>query len=295
MLRQSLISNEQLALQVKLALEEDIQSGDVTASLIPTDKLVSADLFAREQAILCGQDWVNETFKQLDSDVKINWQANDSDRINPDQIICTFIGSAQSILTAERTAINFLQTLSGTATETNRYVNEIAETQAKVLDTRKTIPGLRLAQKYAVACGGGMNHRVGLYDMILIKENHIEAAGSIEQALELADEKIQNNFISDDFPIEIEVETLKELHAALNAGAKRILLDNMSNDTLFEAVKINNSFSQDNNTEAAKLEASGNVSIESIKDIALTGVDFISIGGITKHLHAIDFSLRFRD
>ncbi len=294
MLRQTLISDQQLSEQVKLALQEDIQTGDVTASLIPADKQITADLFSREQAVLCGQDWVKQTFAQLNPDVKILWQANDADKITPDQIICSFTGSARSILTAERTAINFLQTLSGTATETKKYVEAIKDTDTKILDTRKTIPGLRLAQKYAVSCGGGINHRIGLYDMILIKENHIEAAGSIEQALNLAQQKIRNNLTGDSFPIEIEVETLKELHAALDAGAKRILLDNMSNDTLIEAVKINKLFSDDNKTAAATLEASGNVSLDTINGIAQTGVDFISIGGITKHLTAVDFSLRFR-
>lgn len=294
MLRQNLISDEQLALQVKLALEEDIQTGDVTASLISSDKQATADLFSNDVAVLCGQDWVKQTFTQLDPDIKISWQANDAEQINPDQIVCSFTGSARSILTAERTAINFLQTLSGTATATQQYVDVIKDSDAKILDTRKTIPGLRLAQKYAVSCGGGLNHRIGLYDMVLIKENHIEAAGSIEEALALAQKKTQNNLSAESFPIEIEVETLKELHAALNAGAKRILLDNMSNDTLIEAVKINKLYSKDNNTEAASLEASGNVSLDTINEIAQTGVDFISIGGITKHLTAVDFSLRFR-
>lgn len=294
MLRQTLITDEQLANQVMLALDEDIQSGDITASLIPLDKQITADLFSRETAILCGRDWLNETFAQLDSEVKINWQANDGDEIKPDQIICTLTGSAQSILTAERTAINFLQTLSGTATETKKYVEAIKDTDTQILDTRKTIPGLRLAQKYAVTCGGGTNHRVGLYDMILIKENHIESAGSIETALNKAFTVVEESS-SDDIAIEIEVETLDELHQALNAGAQRMLLDNMSNDTLIEAVKINQQFSSDNDTPAAKLEASGNVELNTINEIALTGVDYISIGALTKHLNAVDFSLRFRE
>lgn len=294
MLRQTLITDEQLANQVMLALDEDIQSGDITASLIPLDKQITADLFSRETAILCGRDWLNETFAQLDSEVKINWQANDGDEIKPDQIICTLTGSAQSILTAERTAINFLQTLSGTATETKKYVEAIKDTDTQILDTRKTIPGLRLAQKYAVTCGGGTNHRIGLYDMILIKENHIESAGSIETALNKAFTVAEGNS-SDDIAIEIEIETLDELHQALNAGAQRMLLDNMSNDTLIEAVKINQQFSSDNDIPAAKLEASGNVELNTINEIALTGVDYISIGALTKHLNAVDFSLRFRE
>lgn len=293
MLRQTLITDEQLANQVMLALDEDIQSGDITASLIPLDKQVTADLFSRETAILCGRDWLNETFAQLDSEVKINWQANDGDEIKPDQIICTLTGSAQSILTSERTAINFLQTLSGTATETRKYVEAIKDTDTQILDTRKTIPGLRLAQKYAVTCGGGTNHRIGLFDMILIKENHIESTGSIETALNKAFTVAEGNS-SDDIAIEIEIETLDELHQALNAGAQRMLLDNMSNDTLIEAVKISQQFSSDNDTPAAKLEASGNVELNTIKEIALTGVDYISIGALTKHLNAVDFSLRFR-
>lgn len=294
MLRQSLVSDEQLAAQVKLALDEDIQTGDVTALLIPEEAEATADLFSREHAVLCGQDWVKQTFAQLDPEIKIDWLANDGDELNPDQIVCSFTGSARSILTAERTAINFLQTLSATATTTKKYVDAIQDNDTKILDTRKTIPGLRLAQKYAVSCGGGINHRTGLFDMILIKENHIEATGSIEQALKLAQEKIKNNLNDEPLPIEIEVETLKELHTALNSGAKRILLDNMSNDTLIEAVKINKQFGDDNETEAATLEASGNVSLENINGIAQTGVDFISIGAITKHINAIDFSLRFR-
>jgi len=289
--RTNIISDKQLSEQVKTALLEDIGSGDITAALIPTDKDITADLFCRENAILSGQDWFNETFTQLDPEIKIQWQANDSDNINPDQIVCTLSGSAQNILTAERTAINFLQTLSGTATATREYVDSISDTSAQILDTRKTIPGLRLAQKYAVACGGGLNHRIGLYDMILIKENHIASAGSIEQAVKTA----QETRLSDDIEIEVEIETLNELQQALAAGAKRMLLDNMSNDTLIEAVKINNQFTKDNNTEAAKLEASGNVSLDTINGIAQTGVDFISIGGLTKHLKAVDFSLRFRD
>ncbi len=286
MLRHELINDEQLFAQVQLALEEDIQSGDVTASLIPADKIITADLFAKEMAILCGKDWFNQAFKQLDPEIKIHWQANDADKITPDQIICSLSGSAQNILTAERTAINFLQTLSGTATVTKHYVDTIKETSTKILDTRKTIPGLRLAQKYAVNCGGGVNHRVGLYDMILIKENHIEAAGSIEAALYAALQK--------ELPVEIEVETLEELQQALQAGAQRILLDNMNNDTLKLAVILNRQFSEDKQTDAAILEASGNVSFETIEAIAETGVDYISIGSLTKHLTAVDFSLRFR-
>ncbi|VAW91974.1 Quinolinate phosphoribosyltransferase [decarboxylating] [hydrothermal vent metagenome] len=287
MLRNELINDEQLLAQVQLALDEDIQSGDVTASLIPADKEVIADLFCRETAVLCGKDWLTETFKQLDEEIKVHWQANDTDEIKPDQIVCTISGSARTILSGERTAINFLQTLSGTATTTRNYVDVIKGSNANILDTRKTIPGLRLAQKYAVSCGGGINHRIGLYDMILIKENHIEAAGSIEAALNTA---LQKNL-----PVEIEVETLKELQQALEAGAQRILLDNMSTDTLTLAVTINQQFSEDNQVDAAKLEASGNVSLETIKAIAKTGVDYISVGGLTKHLNAVDFSLRFRE
>ncbi len=286
MLRNELISDEQLSIQVQQALDEDIQSGDVTASLIPADKEVVADLFCNEIAVLCGKDWLTETFKQLDPEIKIHWQANDAEKIKPDQIVCTISGSARSILTGERTAINFLQTLSGTATQTQRYVDAIKDSNANILDTRKTIPGLRLAQKYAVCCGGGVNHRIGLHDMILIKENHIEAAGSIEAAL--------NTALQKSLPVEIEVETLKELKQALEAGAQRILLDNMNNDTLILAVTINQQFSEDSQIDAAKLEASGNVSLESIKEIAATGVDYISVGGLTKHLNAVDFSLRFR-
>ena len=290
-LRSQLISDEQLAEQVSLALQEDIGDGDVTASLIPVTKTITADLFCRENATLCGQDWFNLAFKQLDPAIKISWQAKDGDAIKPDQIVCTLTGSAQTILTGERTAINFLQTLSGTATQTRIFVDMVNDTDTQILDTRKTIPGLRLAQKYAVNCGGGSNHRIGLYDMILIKENHIGAAGSIKEAVKQARLKM----LQHELPIGVEVETLDELHQALDAGVKRVLLDNMSNDTLIEAVKINQQFSKDNNTEAAKLEASGNVSLQTINGIAKTGVDYISVGALTKHLTAVDFSLRFRD
>lgn len=289
--RTNLISDEQLTEQVELALKEDIGEGDVTASFIPVNKMITADLFSRETATLCGQDWFNLVFKQLNPEVKIDWQANDGDIIKPDQIVCTLTGPAQTILTGERTAINFLQTLSGTATQTRVYVDAVNDTEAQILDTRKTIPGLRLAQKYAVNCGGGENHRIGLYDMVLIKENHIGAAGSIKDAVKQCSLKMPHS----DLPIEVEVETLDELHQALDVGIKRILLDNMSNDTLVEAVKINQQFSNDNNTDAAKLEASGNVSLDTINGIAKTGVDYISIGTLTKNLTAVDFSLRFRN
>jgi len=278
MLRHELINDEQLFAQVQLALEEDIQSGDVTASLIPADKIITADLFARETAILCGKDWFNQAFKQVDPEIKIHWQANDTNKIIPDQIICSLSGSAQNILTAERTAINFLQTLSGTATTTKHYVDTIKETQAKILDTRKTIPGLRLAQKYAVTCGGGHNHRIGLYDAILIKENHIIAAGSIKQATA----SMRKQFPK--LKIETEVESLEEFQQALDAGVDRVLLDNFEIEKLKQAVAINNN--------QVELEASGGVTDETIQQIAATGVDYISVGAITKHLNALDLSLR---
>ncbi len=264
--------------QVKLALEEDVGSSDVTASLLDQNKTATAELVCREPAVLCGAGWFNEVFNQLDSSITINWRANDGDVIVGNQVLCTVQGPAHTILTGERTALNFLQTLSGTATLTRQYVDAIGESTAKLLDTRKTIPGLRLAQKYAVTCGGGQNHRIGLYDMILIKENHIISCGSIANAIRQVSEK------HPDLPLEIEVETLTELEEAMNAGAKRILLDNFDTATLKQAVEMT--------AGQAELEASGNITLENIAEIAKTGVDYISTGAITKHIKAIDLSLR---
>lgn len=263
---------------VRLALQEDIGSGDVSAELLPEQKQNTAMLICRENAILAGQPWFNEVFRQLDSSIKVEWHFQDSDSLTPDSVVCEITGDSRLILTGERTAMNFLQTLSATATVTHEYVQTIAQTQCKILDTRKTIPGLREAQKYAVVCGGGENHRRGLYDAVLLKENHIAAAGSITQLVKSAKQRYRH------IKIQIEVESLDELNEALDAGTEFILLDNFSNDELKQAVSINNG--------KATLEASGGYDLNSIKATALTGVDYISIGALTKHVKAVDFSLR---
>jgi nicotinate-nucleotide pyrophosphorylase (carboxylating) len=270
------INQDDISANVKTALAEDVGNGDVTAELIPEDALASATLISRENAILAGCKWFDEVFKQLDQNVSVTWGVADGDVISPDQTLCSINGPARSLLTGERTAINFLQTISATATTVASYVDTIKDTKAKILDTRKTIPGLRLAQKYAVACGGGVNHRIGLYDAILIKENHILAAGSISEAVKQA--KLKN------LPVEVEVESLPELEEALSAKADQILLDNFDLIQLVEAVNINQN--------QAKLEASGNIDNDSLRAIAKTGVDYISIGALTKHIRAIDFSMR---
>lgn len=265
---------------VRLALEEDIGSGDVTCELIAKNSISSATIITREDAIICGIDWFNETFMQLDDSIQINWLVQDGDKVSSGQLLCELTGSTRVLLTGERTALNFLQTLSATASLANQYANAIKSTQTKVLDTRKTIPGLRLAQKYAVACGGGTNHRVGLYDAILIKENHIMGAGSIQQAVESARQ------LQPELSIEVEVETLDELQQALDANVERALLDNFTITQLKQAVELNNN--------KIELEASGNVTLDTISVIAETGVDFISSGAITKDIKALDLSMRFK-
>jgi len=265
--------------QVALALAEDIGNGDVTAQLIPDNKLADARLICREPAIICGTEWVSEVFNQLDSAIQIDWNCHDGDKIQSNQEICRLHGSARHLLTGERTALNFLQTLSATATQAHEYVVAVEGTGCRILDTRKTIPGLRLAQKYAVRCGGAYNHRTGLYDMVLIKENHIIAAGSIEAAVATA------RRLSPDIPVEVEVENLQELQQALDADVDRILLDNMDISTLTQAVQMTN--------KRIPLEASGGVTLKTARDIAQTGVDYISIGSITKHIRATDLSMRF--
>lgn len=273
------IPEQYIQQQVKQALAEDIGNGDVTAKLVPAEQTVSAQVVCREAMTLCGRAWFDEVFLQLNSAINIKWNASDGAGIESNQILCTVQGNARSILTGERTALNFLQTLSGTATITNKYVNAITGTNCKILDTRKTIPNLRLAQKYAVSCGGGKNHRIGLYDAILIKENHIAAAGSISSAAHQARMDYPDLFL------EVEVETLDELREAIEAGANRVLLDNMNIDTLKEAVEINQN--------RLELEASGGIDLTNIRQVAETGVDYISIGSLTKHLHAIDLSMVF--
>lgn len=265
------------------ALAEDLGSGDLTARLIPAESRVSAGIHARENAVMAGRPWVDEVFRQLDPGIRLDWRHDDGDRIAKNSLVCRVIGPARAILSGERTALNFLQTLSATATITAGYVAAIAGTAARILDTRKTIPGLRHAQKYAVRCGGGMNHRMGLFDAILIKENHIQSAGSIEKALAAATESAR------DVAIEIEVESLQELRQALKAGAKRLLLDDFTLDDLRSAVKIN----RDEGSPPAELEASGGLTLEQLRAVAATGVDCISVGAITKNVRAIDLSMRF--
>jgi nicotinate-nucleotide pyrophosphorylase (carboxylating) len=262
---------------VAYALKEDVGSGDLTAELIANEAQTKASVISREKAILCGIAWFNEVYKQLDNSININWLVADGDQLTANQSICKITGSARNLLTGERTALNFLQTLSSTATMTNELVILISNLNTQILDTRKTLPGLRKAQKYAVLCGGGLNHRMGLYDAILIKENHIFAAGNISEAARKA--KNQN------VPLEIEVETLDELQQALAINVDSILLDNFSLEDLHKAVAKAKG--------KAKLEASGNINKENLRSIAETGVDFISIGSLTKHVHAIDFSMRF--
>jgi nicotinate-nucleotide pyrophosphorylase (carboxylating) len=264
--------------QVETALAEDIGDGDVTAALIPGGSIATARVISRELAVLSGSDWVSEVFQQLDPRVKIKWQATDGETISPDQTIFTLTGPARSLLTGERTALNFLQLLSGTATRCRSYADSVASTGVKLLDTRKTIPGLRTAQKYAVTCGGCYNHRMGLYDAFLIKENHIAACGSIEKAIQAARRS------SPEKAVEIEVESLEELEQALSAHSDIIMLDNFKLETLYQAVEMTNG--------QAKLEASGNITSVTLHPIAETGVDYISIGALTKDCKAIDLSMK---
>ena len=269
---------------VAAALAEDVGAGDLTASLIDADAVVGAQILARESLVVCGEDWVNEVFRQLDESIIVDWYVGDGGRAESGDIICKLVGPARALLTGERTALNFLQTLSATATTTARFVAAVEGTGSRILDTRKTIPGLRLAQKYAVTCGGGHNHRVGLFDAILIKENHIKTAGSITAALEAARSS------GEDVPIEVEVENHDELLEALDAGADRILLDNFSLPDLQQAVATNREYGY----VAAELEASGNVTLDTIRDIAMTGVNYISTGALTKNVRAADLSMLFR-
>ena len=264
---------------IELALKEDVGSGDISALLIDENKLLRTRLLVREEAILCGTAWFEQAFKQCDEGIHLDWQAQDGDRVSAESVVCRISGPARAILTAERTALNFLQTLSGTATTTRYYVDKISQTKCRILDTRKTIPHLRLAQKYAVTCGGGLNHRIGLFDAYLIKENHLAACGCIRQAVE------RGRALHSDKLLEVEVETLEQLQQALEANVDRALIDNFSLEEMKQAVKMT--------SNQIQLEASGNITDESLLNIANTGVDFISIGALTKHVRAIDFSLRF--
>lgn len=275
---------------VRAALAEDLgflplADGDITASLIPASQQASATIISREACVICGTAWVDEVFAQLnqlsvDGQVSISWQVNDGDNVAADSLLCRLTGPARLLLTGERSALNFLQLLSGTATVTAQYVSLLANTRTRLLDTRKTLPGLRFAQKYAVHCGGGLNHRFGLFDAFLIKENHIAAAGSIQAAVAQA----RQNFPGK--PVEVETENLDELRQALTAGADIIMLDNFSLADIRQAVTLNNG--------QAKLEVSGNITAARLTELAATGVDFISSGALTKHLQAIDLSMRLQ-
>jgi nicotinate-nucleotide pyrophosphorylase (carboxylating) len=261
---------------VRRALSEDIGTGDLTAELLPPDVTATAVIISRERAVVCGIPWVDEVYRQLDPAVTCSWTCADGDAITAELTLCTITGLTRSILTGERTALNFLQLLSGTATLTRKYVDLIAGTQTRLLDTRKTIPGLRTAQKYAVACGGGTNHRMGLYDAILIKENHIAAAGDISKAIAGARQLHRH--------VEVEIETLAQLSQAIEAGADRVLLDNFNLSDINKAVTLNNG--------RVRLEVSGGINRDSIAAVAATGVDYISVGELTKNVRAIDYSMR---
>ena len=263
---------------VEFALAEDIGSGDATAGLIPAETRATATVVTREAAVLCGRPWFDACFRALDPDVVIEWRAADGDRVGADQTLCVLTGFARALLSAERCALNFLQTLSGTATVTARHVDALRGTRTRILDTRKTLPGLRVAQKYAVLCGGGANHRIGLFDAILIKENHIAAAGSLTAAVRNA------RALHPSLLLEVEVENFVELDEALAAGVDRIMLDEFSLDAMRRAVAHVGG--------RVALEASGSVSLDNLRAIAETGVDFISIGALTKHVRAIDLSMR---
>jgi nicotinate-nucleotide pyrophosphorylase len=263
---------------VRRALAEDVGQGDITTALVSESTHAEATVIGRQRAVLCGTAWFETVFEQLDPRIRIQWKARDGDTLLPEQILCVIAGPAQPLLTGERTALNFLQTLAGTASIARRYADAVQGTGARILDTRKTLPGLRSAQKYAVRCGGCHNHRMGLYDSALIKENHILAAGSINRAVERA--RAANAHAV----VEVEVESLEELGLALKAGADIILLDNFSEQALREAVRLT--------AGCAKLEASGGITLENVRRIAETGVDYISIGTLTKDLSAIDLSMR---
>ncbi len=274
----------EISRNVEAALAEDVGAGDLTASLVPGDRRVKATVISREPGVLCGKAWFDECVARLDPSARITWQAVDGDRIAANQLLCEIDGNGRSLLTAERSALNFLQLLSAVASKARIYADAIAGTGAQVVDTRKTLPGLRIAQKYAVRAGGGGNHRLALWDAILIKENHIHAAGNIAQAMADA-QNVAKNAVDRCKFIQVEVESLDELNQALQAGATMILLDNFSLDMLREAARIN--------AGRAVLEASGNVSLETIRAIAETGVNRISVGALTKDVKALDLSMRF--
>ncbi len=267
-----------IIIDVMRALAEDIGTGDVTAALLPADLYVKARIISREPMLVCGQPWVNCVFFEIDPTIEIDWLVEEGAWLNEPAVLCSIRGLASNILTAERTALNFMQTLSGTATQTYHYLKRLEGFSTHLLDTRKTLPGLRLAQKYAVSCAGGMNHRLGLYDAFLIKENHIKACGSIQKAIAMA------RAVPENLLVEVEVETLDELHEALKARPDRILLDNFTLEMMVDAVAMNQLWQ-------CELEVSGGVSLETIAAIAKTGVDYISVGAVTKSVRAIDLSL----
>lgn len=294
-----------IRLSVKIALEEDLGyqadsnlssqqklEADITAQLIPSDKYAEATLITREEGVFAGKAWAEQVFNQLGGEVALHWHVDDGDLLVPNQVLCEMSGPARVILTGERTAMNFIQTLSGVATLTKHYVDRIAGTNCKLLDTRKTIPGLRTAQKYAVTCGGGKNHRIGLFDAFLIKENHIMACGSIANAIESA------RALASDRMVEVEVESIDELKQAIEAGADIVMLDNFDVTMMIDAVELNQRFHKElgyPEAQQVKLEVSGNVTLDTIADFAKTGVDYISVGALTKHVKALDLSLRLKD
>ncbi|ABV85743.1 carboxylating nicotinate-nucleotide diphosphorylase [Shewanella pealeana] len=289
-----------IRLSVKAALDEDLghqdpnskltsaqrADTDITALLIPADKTAQASLITREEGVFCGKAWAEQVFNQLGGEVALHWHVDDGDLVLPNQLLCELEGPARAILTGERTAMNFIQTLSGVATLTKHYVDKLAGTHTRLLDTRKTIPGLRTAQKYAVTCGGGQNHRIGLFDAFLIKENHIMACGSIAKAIQAARE------LNADKPVEVEVESIDELKQALDAQSDIVMLDNFDVTMMIEAVELNNSYKA--RGQGVKLEVSGDVTLDTIANFAKTGVDYISVGALTKHVRALDLSLRLK-
>ncbi len=274
---------ETVIADVRRALAEDLGAGDVTAELIPASRRAEARVISRDRIVLSGQRWFDNVFEQLDAGIEIHWEHHDGDLVSPDSLLCELRGNARNLLTGERTALNFLQLLSATATATRRYVDAVAHTKAHILDTRKTLPGLRLAQKYAVLCGGGKNHRLGLYDAILIKENHIAAATSLQAAVAAAREQ------QPELTIEVEVETLLQLEEALTTSADSVLLDNFDLPDLERAVAQRDG----SNRPDLLLEASGGVDLDTVVGIAETGIDFISVGALTKDVAAADLSMRF--
>jgi len=273
------MTEQSRTVEIKHFLEEDIGCGDITAAIIPESMIAEAEVITREDMVLCGQSWFDAVFKSLDANVKINWLVTEGEAVGNNTLLCKLSGAARGLLTGERTALNLLQTLSATATVSRQYADAVAGTGCKVLDTRKTIPGLRNAQKYAVACGGCYNHRIGLYDGVLIKENHIIASGSIGAAIRAARELAS-------VPVEVEVESMQEFLEAVTAKPDRIMLDNFSLEDMAAAVKLN--------AGVIELEASGNIGLGNIRAVAETGVDYISIGALTKNIKAVDLSMRIK-